>query len=340
MTRSPDQVMKELREGKYYPVYFLQGEEPYYIDSIASYIENHALEESEKGFNQVIMYGKDSSIEAILTNARRFPMMASRQVVMVREAQEIANFNGADIQHLLQSYIEAPLVSTVLVFCYKYKTLDGRRALTKAIAKNALLVDCQKIKDEYVPRWILGHVKSKNASIDQVTAQLLSDYIGNNLERISGEIDKVLLNLEEPAKINADAVQKYIGISKDYNLFELQKALAVKDNVKAQQIVRYFAANPKSNPVIPVIALLFSFFCKLIIVQNAHTGSETGLARELKIYDRYLPEYIRAATLYSPEQVVNNIGHLRTADLNVKGVGNQQSTPGEVLKELIFKLMH
>jgi DNA polymerase-3 subunit delta len=278
-------------------------------------------------------------MDAILTNARRFPMMASRQVVIVREAQEIANFNRADIQQLLQAYIEVPLISTVLVFCYKYKTLDGRKSLTKSMSKNALLVNCKKIWDDKVPNWISGYVKSKNASIDQMTAQLLSDYIGNNLERLSSEIDKVLLNLDTPAKINADAVQKYIGISKDYNVFELQKALAVKDNVKAQRIVQYFAANPRSNPVIPVIALLFGFFCKLIIVQNSPTKSKQDLAGELKIPPRFVGEYMHSAGLYSRNQVINNIGHLRTADLQVKGVGSQ-TLPGEILKELIFKLMH
>lgn len=337
MQSNPDKVLAELQEGRYHPVYFLQGDEPYYIDAIAAYIENYVLEESEKGFNQVIMYGKDSSMDAILTNARRFPMMASRQVVIVREAQEIPNFNRADTQQLLQAYIETPLASTVLVFCYKYKTLDGRKSLTKSISKNALLVDCKKIYDDKVPNWISGYVRSKNASIDQRTAQLLSDYIGNNLERLSSEIDKVLLNLDAPAKINADAVQKYIGISKDYNVFELQKALAVKDNLKAQRIVQYFAANPRANPVIPVIALLFSFFCKLIIVQNIRSGAD--LAKELGVRSYFVSEYERAAKLYSRNQVISNIGHLRNADLQVKGIGSQ-SSPGEILKELIFKLMH
>ena len=222
-------------------------------------------------------------------------MMASRQVVIVKEAQEIQNFNRADAQKLLQANIESTLASTILVFCYKYKTLDGRKALTKSIAKEALLVDCKKIYDDKVPEWIQGYVSSKNASIDQVTSQLLSDYIGNNLERISSEIDKVLLNLDEPAKIDTDVVQKYIGISKEYNVFELQKALAVKDNVKAQRIVQYFAANPRLNPVIPIIALLFSFFTKLIIVQHTRTNSEAALADALKTRKYFVKDYVRAA---------------------------------------------
>ncbi len=339
-SKSPTQVMAELRDGKYASVYFLQGEESYYIDAISNYLEEHVLEDAEKGFNQMVMYGKDSSMEAILTNARRFPMMATRQVVIVKEAQEISNFNKADSQKLFEAYLQTPVPSTVLVFCYKYKTLDGRKALTKTIADKALLVDCKKIYDNRVPEWILDYVKSKNASIDQATAQLLSDYIGNNLERIASEIDKVLLNLQPPAKINSEVVQKYIGISKDYNVFELQKALAVKDNLKAQQIVKYFAANPKSNPVIPVIALLFGFFSKLLLVHYAKNTSESSLAKELRIRPFLIKEYLRAARLYSPGQVVDNIGYLRQADLMVKGVGNLHNSPAEVLKELIFKLMH
>lgn len=340
MATAPGQVMNELKAGKFHPVYFLQGEESYFIDTIAAYIEKHALEESEKGFNQVIMYGKDSSMEVILTNARRFPMMASRQVVIVREAQEIANFGRQDVQQQLQAYIESPLPSTVLVLCYKYKTLDGRKKLSKSIAKNATLVDCKKMYDDRVPGWITEYVRSRNATIDLKTAQLLSDYIGNNLARITREVDKVLLNLKEPAKIDLDVVQKYIGISKDYNIFELLQALAKKDNVKAQRIVNYFAANPRLNPVIPIIAVLFGFFTKLLLLQHSKLNSESAIVNELRVPSFYVGQYISAARIYSAEQVINNIGHLRTADLMVKGVGNQRNSPGEILKELVFKLMH
>ena len=340
MIKQPNQVIGELRQGKYHPVYFLQGEEPYFIDLIAGYIETHALEEAEKGFNQMIMYGKDSTMDAVLTNARRFPMMASRQVVIIKEAQEIVNFGRQDAQKLLQAYIENPSPSTVLVFCYKYKTLDGRKAVTKAISKNSTLVDCKKIYEDKLPGWVFDYVKSKKATIDQGTAQLLSDYIGNNLERLAGEIDKVLINLQPPAKIDTDVVQKYVGISKDYNVFELQKSLTLKDNLKAQRIVQYFAANPKLNPIIPIIAVLFSFFSKLLVIQQSKLNSEESLARELKVRSFFVKDYIRAAQSYSRDQVINNIGYLRTADMMVKGVGNQRSPHGEILKELIFKLMH
>jgi DNA polymerase-3 subunit delta len=339
MGMQPNQVMEELREGKYHPVYFLQGEEPYFIDLIADYIETHALDEAEKGFNQIIMYGKDSTVDAVLTNARRFPMMANRQVIIVKEAQEIANFGRQDAQKLLESYIENPLPSTTLVFCYKYKTLDGRKSVSKSIAKKTILVDCRKIYDDKIPGWVRDYVKSKHATIDYPTAQLLSDYIGNNLERLSGEIDKVLLNLPSPAKIDSEAVQKFVGISKEYNVFELQKALTIRDNVKAQRIVKYFIANPKLNPVIPVIAVLFAFFSKLLVVQQLGSNSEQALAKELKVRPFFVKDYVRAAGNYTQDQVVNNIAYLRSADVMVKGVDNQQPH-GEILKELIFKLMH
>mgnify|MGYP001815042404 CR=1 FL=1 len=340
MTTKPEQVLEQLRSGEYKPLYFLQGDEPYFIDAISNYIESNALEESEKGFNQMIMYGKDSRVDEILTNARRFPMMANRQVIIVKEAQEIQHLGRQDAQKLLQDYVENPQPATVLVFCHKHKTLDGRKALTKSIIKHATFVDCKKLYDNKIPGWVHDYVKSKGATIDQGTAQLLSDYIGNNLERVSTEIDKILINLKSPAKIDADAVQKYVGISKDYNVFELQKALVVKDKVKAQKIVQYFASNPKLNPVIPIIAVLFSFFSKLLLVQHSGTHSEQDLAKALRIRPFMVREYLVATRNYTLVQVINNIGHLRTADLQVKGVGNQYNSDGEVLKELIFKLTH
>ena len=339
MNLKPNQVMDELNEGTYYPVYFLQGDESFFIDQISDYIEQHALDETEKGFNQMIMYGKDNTVESVLTNARRFPMMAARQVVIVKEAQELSNIGRKEAQDLLESYVAQPLVSTVLVFCYKYKTLDGRKSLTKSILKHAILVDCKKLYDDKIPSWIGNYAKSKKATIDYATAQLLADYIGNNLERLASEIDKVLLNLGTPASIDKESVQKYVGISKDFNVFELQKALTVKDNTKAQRIVHYFNANPKLNPVIPIIAVLFSFFAKLLIVHQSKSYSDQALAKELKVSPFFVKDYVQAAKNYHRDQVVRNISHLRTADLMVKGVGNQQPH-GEVLKELIFKLIH
>ncbi len=340
MAIAANQVLQDLQKGQYKPIYFLQGDEPYFIDLISNYVEEHVLAEAEKGFNQMIMYGKDSSVSSILGNAKRFPMMSQRQVVIVKEAQEISDFGRQEGQKMLLDYLEQPLDSTVLVFCYKYKTLDGRKALSKTIAKRAVLVDCKKLYENQIPAWILNYVQGKGFNIDHQTAQLLSDYIGNNLERLSSEIDKVLINLTAPAEINTDLVQKYVGISKDYNVFELQKALTYKDNLKAQRIVQYFGDNPKLNPIIPIIALLFTFYSKILRIHQSKTSSENTLAQELKIRPFFLKEYLLAAKNYQPEKVIENIHFLRLADLKVKGVGSTQSAPGEILKELIFKLMH
>ncbi len=337
---SPLQVLEELKKGNYQPVYFLQGDEPYFIDLIADHIEEHALQEAEKGFNQMIMYGKDCSVSTVLSNARRFPMMAPRQVVLVKEAQEITDFGRQEAQKMLQDYLEQPLASTILVFCYKYKTLDGRKALSKTIAKKALLVDCKKLYDNQIPAWVMNHVDSKGFKIDPPTAQLLADYIGNNLERMNSEINKVLINLQPGNTVNTDLIQKYVGISKEYNVFELQKALSFKDNLKAQRIVQYFGANPKLNPVIPVIAVLFTYYSKVLLIHQNSSKSEKALAQELKIRPFFLKEYLQAARNYTRDKVIENIHHLRVADLRVKGIGSNQSQPGEVLKELIFKLMH
>ena len=300
MTAQPNQVLGELQQGKYHPVYFLQGDEPYFIDLIAGFIESNALDETEKGFNQIIMYGKDSTIESILTNAKRYPMMATRQVVIVKEAQEIANYGRQEAQKLLEGYLSQPLDSTILVFCYKNKSLDGRKSISKTIAKHAVLVDCKKLYEDKIPGWIQEYVHSKNGKIDHPTAQLLADYIGNNLERLSTEVDKVLLNLPSPATIDSDAIQKYVGISKDYNVFELQKALTIKDNIKAQRIVQYFASNPKLNPVIPVIAVLFSFYSKLLVVHQSKSNSPQSLAKELKVRPFFVNDYVRAAPELRP----------------------------------------
>jgi len=340
MNSKPEQVLQHLAKGEYHPIYFLQGDEPYFIDAISDFIEANALNETEKSFNQIIMYGKDSRMEEILTNARRFPMMSPRQVLIVKEAQEIQQFGRQETQKLLLDYVENPQPATILVFCHKYKTLDGRKALTKSLIKRAVFVECKKLYDNKIPAWIHDYVKSKNATIDPGTAQLLSDYIGNNLERISGEINKILLNLAAPAKIDADAVQKYVGISKDYNVFELQKALVLKDRLKAQKIVGYFASNPKLNPAIPIIAVLFSFYSKLLQVQFANGNSEQAIAKTLKIRPFLVREYMIAARNYSLGQIINNIGYLRQADSQVKGIDNQSTSEGEVLKELIFKLTH
>lgn len=340
MPQSAENVLKDLEAGRYAPVYFLQGEEPYFIDKIAGFIEKNALSEAEKGFNQMVMYGKDVDITAILNNARRYPMMAERQVVIVKEAKDIQDLNRQEGQTMLENYVKNPSPSTVLVFCHKYKTLDGRKALPKVLDKHAILVTTKKLYDNQVPDWINTYVMSKGFTIERKAAFMLTEFIGNDLERLANEIDKVLINFQEKIQLDAALIQKYVGISKEYNVFELQKALTVRDVLKANKIVQYFESNPKNHPVIPMIAMLFSFYSKLLLIHHSGERSEGGVAKLLKINPFFAKEYLLALQKYSLPVVIRNINFLRQADLQSKGVDSGGMTEGQLLKELVFKLMH
>lgn len=339
MAYSPESVLADIQQNKFAPIYFLQGEESYYIDQITEAIEKNALQESEKGFNQVVMYGKDTDVSKIITNARRYPMMAERQVVIVKEAQEITDLNKEEGQRLLESYIKNPLPSTILVFAHKHKTLDGRKSLSKAFSSGAVMITTKKIYDNKVPEWVTNYVKNKGYTIDAKATQMLADFIGNNLGRLANEIDKIIINLKGNTAIDAGIVQQFVGISKEYNTFELQKALAIRDIVKANRIVNYFEANPKSNPVIMIIGMLYSYYAKLLQVHHAKDKSEKSLASLLQLHPFVVKEYVIAARNYPVQKVMDNIHHLRTADLHSKGV-NANLEQGQILRELIFKLMH
>ena len=340
MAASPESVLKDLQNNKYAPVYFLEGEEAFYIDKIADYIEANALNEADKGFNQMIMYGKDSQINQVVGNARRFPMMAERQLVIVKEAQDLQDLGKADAQKLLESYVQNPLPSTILVICHKHKSFDKRKALYKTLVKNGVVVSTKKLYDNQVPAWIEGYIKDKGYTITPKAVQMLAEFIGNNLERLSNEIDKVLINFKEPVTIEDGHIQKYVGVSKEYNVFELQKAISHRDVVKANTIITYFAANPKDHPLIPMIALLYAYFSKLLIVHHSQDKSEKGIAAKLKVNPFFVREYITSSRNYSLGKVVNVISYLRQADLQSKGVGGTSSPDGEIMKELIFKIMH
>ena len=340
MPQTFNQVLQSLKKGQYAPVYFLQGDEPYYIDLIADHLEKNVIPEHEKGFNQMIMYGKDVSMNAVITNARRFPMMAEKQLVLVKEAQEIQDFNKAEGTKLLEAYLQKPVPSTVLVFCYKYKALDNRKALTKLIDKNAVLVSTKKLYDNQVPDWIGSYVSESGYEISPKATFMISEFVGNNLERISNEIGKMLVNLGDTKQITENHVERYIGISREYNVFELQKALTNKNVVRANKIINYFAANPKANPVLPIIAMLFSFFSKLLVAHHTKDKSDRNLASVLKINPFFVKEYKLALSNYHLHKVVDNIHHLRNADLQSKGVKVGTVNDQQILKELVFKLLH
>jgi len=340
MPQRPEAVLEKLKKRDFAPVYFLQGDEPYYIDLISAFIENNALAEHEKGFNQIVCYGKDVNVGTIVTQARRFPMMAERQVVIVKEAQEITDLTRDDGQKLLESYVQNPVPSTILVLAHKHKTLDGRRPLTKTLDKNAVLVEAKKLYDNKLPDWILFYVKDREYRIQPQATQLLADYIGNDLCRLSNEIDKLIINIPARSEITTDHIQQYVGISKEYNVFELQAALIGRNVLKANQIIYYFEANPKSCPAILVIVTLFGFFTKVLLAHAATDRSEAGIAAALGVNPFFAKDYLAAMRNYPFPKVARIIHYLRQADLHCKGVEAGSISEGDILRELIYKILH
>ncbi len=340
MAVSPEEVLRVLKSGEYAPVYFLQGEEPFYIDEIAGFIEANALDESQKGFNQIILYGKEVAMHEVLLNARRFPMMSERQVVIVKESQEITDLKTEESRKMLEQYILNPLPSTILVFCNKYKKTDGRTSLGVKLRKHTVFVDTKKIYDNQVPAWVENYAKSLGLEITPDAAKLMADYNGTNLDRITSELKKIRINLKEDHAVNAKVIQIYVGINRDYNVFELTKAIMLKDVMKANRIVNYFEANTKSHPVIPVVALIFTLFSKLLIFHTSKDKSEKGLIAAMGINPYFLREYKIGAGNYSLAKVMENIEHIETADLQMKGVDRPAISDGQVLRDLTFKILH
>jgi len=340
MPTKPEDVLKDLKAGKYAPVYFLQGEEPFFIDQIVNYIEKNAIPEHEKGFNQVVMYGKDATMSTILTNAKRFPMMADRQLVVVKEAQTIADLGKEAGDSLLSAYVQNPLPSTILVFSHKYKTLDGRKPLAKELDKKAVLVKSDKVQEYKLSPWITDYLKSKGFTINVKAAQVIAESIGNNLEVLTNEVDKMLINFSEPVEITTQHIQQFIGINKEYNNFELTKAISYRDVLKANSIITYFAQNPKNNPLIPIIALLYLHFSRILLVHGNKGMPEQGLASKLKVNPYFVKEYIIAAKNYPLGKVIDNVGYLKEADLRSKGIDAGAVIDADILKELVFKITH
>lgn len=311
------------------------GEEPYYIDKIAEYIEDNLLTEEEKGFNQVVLYGRDVTVEDVISNAKRFPMMAERQVVIVKEAQELSR----TIENLT-AYAENPQPSTVLVFCYKYKTLDKRKKLYKLIEKNGLLFESKKLYENQVGDWIRRVLAGKDYQIEPKAVLMLVEFLGTDLSKISNELNKLMLVLPKGTAIAPGDIEENIGISKDFNNFELRKAVGERQFVKANQIINYFAQNPKSNPLVMTISLLNSFFTQLLIYHALKDKSKGNVAKALRINPYFVSDYQTACRNYPLKKVSQVISYLREADLKSKGVGAQNLADGDILKELVFKMMH
>jgi DNA polymerase-3 subunit delta len=333
-------LLTDLRNRKYAPVYFLQGEETFYIDRISDYIENNILSDAEKGFNQVVVYGKDVNMASVLTHARRFPMMAERQVVIVKEAQDIQDIGRETGSKLLLDYLSRPVPSTILVFCHKNKSLDKRRELGKKIDQLTVCISTKKLYDNQLPEFVQEYAADRKLIIEERGVIALCEFVGNDLHRLANEIDKLAINLAPGESITAEKVMNQVGVSKEYNIFELQKAIIQKDTLLANKIVNYFESNTRKNPIIPVVAFLFSFFSKLLVASQAKDKSEKGLASELKISPYAVRDYSFALRQYSLQGILAAIGHLKEADLKLKGVNTGSSTDGQIIRELVWRLMN
>jgi DNA polymerase-3 subunit delta len=349
-----NEIMLDLKRKMYKPVYFLHGEEPYFIDEICNYIEHHVLDETEKGFNQTVLYGRDTDLSSIVGLAKGFPMMGERQVVIVKEAQTLKDFakkdaeegsstknkKGGSDKNPLAAYLENPQPATVLVFCHKYKKLDARSSLSKTIAKQAVLFESKKLYDNKIPDWIVSYLKDKKYSINPRAAALLSEYLGNDLSKIVNELGKLFISLPEGSEITIDHIQDNIGLSKDFNVFELQDALGKKDVLKANRIVQYFAANPKDNPLIMTNASLYGYFQKILLYHFVPDKSRASVASALGVNPFFVQGYESAARNYNTAKLKSVFSYLRECDLRSKGIDNASTEDGELLKEMVFKILH
>jgi len=330
-----NEIVSNIKKGNIQPIYFLMGDEPYYIDKISDFIEGTVLDEAEKGFNQQVMYGRDVSIEDIVSAAKRFPMMAERQVIIVKEAQDLSR----NIEKLV-SYVENPQPTTVLVLNYKYKKLDKRKKLHKAVAKSGLIYESKKLYENQVSDWIRRVLSGKKYQIEPKASQMLVEFLGTDLSKISNELDKLMLILPEGTIISPEHIEENIGISKDFNNFELRKAVGEKNILKANRIINYFAENPRNNPLVMTVSLLNSFFTQLLLFHGLQDKSKSSVAKAIGISPYFVDEYFAAARNYPMRKVAQNIAFLRDADLKSKGVGASNLSQGDILKELLFKMMH
>jgi DNA polymerase III subunit delta len=330
-----EEIIADLKKKIYKPVYFLAGEEPYYIDLITEFIEENVLPEAEKAFNQITLYGEDTSVAALTETSRRFPMMANHQVVIVREAQSLKK-----IEDLIY-YVEKPLVSTILVLNYKYKTIDKRTRLYKLLETNAVYFESPRLKDYQVPAWIERYLMVKGIKTEPNAGALLNEYLGNDLHKITNELEKLIISLPagKPV-ITTTLIEKNIGISKDYNNFELQKAIGERNILKSNMIVNYFGSNTKDNPISLTISSLFSYFSKILTYHYLPDKSKNNVAATLKVNPYFVKDYETAAAKFSASKSIQVISLLRSYDLKSKGFGDTSSSHGDLLKELVFKILH
>lgn len=329
------QLVTDIKNGNLKPIYFLMGEEAYYIDKISDFIEDTILTEEERGFNQMILYGRDISIEDIVSNAKRYPMMAEYQVVIIKEAQDLSR-----TIEKLASYAEHPQPTTILVVNYKYKKIDKRKALYKSIKKSGVVYESKKLYENQVADWIRRILSPKGYSITPKAAQMLVEFLGTDLSKINNELEKLQIILPKDSQITPELIEENIGISKDYNNFELRKAIGDKNVVKAHQIVNYFAENPKDNPMVVTVSLLFNFFSQLLHFHGLKDKSPRSVASALRINPYFVNEYVSAARNYPMRKVSTVVSTLRDFDVKSKGVGANAVPQGDLLKELLVRILN
>ena len=327
-------LLKEIRNKKFEKIYFLHGEEPYFIDVLTKAIQDNALEESERDFNQSILYGKDAEVLSLISELKSYPMMAERRLVILKEAQYFKAIEQ------LESYLENPANSTIFVICYKYKTFDARKKTLKNALKNGVVFKSEKVKEYQLAEWIQQYIKTTGYELTSKACMLLIESLGNDLGRIVKELEKLAILIEKGTIINENHIEENIGISKDYNVFELTNAVANKDNLKALKIVDYFEHNPKAADLVFVISNLFKFFSQIMRIHFLPNKSREAVARALGVHPFVAGELTNAKNKYDPRKIATNIALIHEYDLKSKGVGNTSATQGELMREMVYQLIH
>lgn len=331
------QLLADLKKKQYKPVYFLHGNESYFIDAIADYIEKNVLSDGEKSFNQTILYGKEVEFKQVVDTARRYPMMAPYQVVILKEAQEMRTLKE------LNKYVEQPAQTTILVICHKHKKFDSRTKLGKLLKKNALVFESKKLYDNQLPDWIHNALAEKGFTIQPAATALMAEYLGTNLSKVVNEIDKLAINLPKGTKITTKHIQDNIGISKDYNVFELQKALGQRQTTKVNRIIHYFGTNPRKNPMVMIVGSLYNYFSKIYMLHFLRNRNDQDVLKALRLGSSFfLKEYRVSARNYNQLQTEEVLSILKEYDLKSKGVNvNTVNNPDrELMKELVWKILN
>lgn len=331
-----ESIISELKSGVYRPVYYLMGEEAFFTDRIVDYISENALNEIEREFNMTIFYGLETNIDTVISAARRYPMMAERQVIIVKEAQMMKSIDN------LSLYLKQPTESTVLVFAHKNGSLDKRKKVAADVERVGVLLDSKKMRDEQLLSFINGYLREKSLTADMKTVRMLAESIGADLSRMAGEIDKLSIVLKDgSAHITPELVEEHIGISKEYNNFELQNALVNKDIYKANRIISYFSQNPKKNPIQMTLALLFGFYSNVMMAYYSPDKSDRGVAEFLGLRNAWgVGDYIKAMKNYRAVHVMDILHMIRLADAQSKGANGAVMSDGEIMRELIYKILH